>query len=193
MELNLTDRHIVAVNMLLVVVLSYFAALSVNDVIGLGRASDDTPVARVAGRSADNSAANRSRAAYQAIVDRDIFNLVPPPAAPAPVVVEDLHLTLIGISQTTNGKPYAIVADASGDQAVYQLGEDIPGAGKLLEVDKDRAVIYHDGKQVAIELPKDEDSSAGSDSGGMSAEAGNRDNFSHRLMRRRRHQQDVGQ
>ena len=184
MELNLSDRHIVALNLLLVVVLSYFAALAVNDVIRLRRGTSDAPARLVEVKLTDDSSANRSRAAYQAIVERDIFNLVPPPAPAPEVVIEDLHLTLIGVSQTTSGKPFAIVADPTGQQSVYQVGETIPGAGKLLEVGKDRAVIEHGGKQVAIELPKD-DMNGGTGALQTPSEA-NTDALAHRLARHRR-------
>jgi type II secretory pathway component PulC len=159
MELHLSDRHLMALNVLLVAVLVYFAALAVNDVVVLRRAPAEAPVPRTRGRVADD-ASHRPRAAYQAIVERDIFNLVPPPAAAPQVVVEDLHLTLIGVSQTTKGKPYAIVADRRGEQAVYRVGETIPGSGKLLEVGKDRAIVEHGGKHVVIELPNDDMNSA---------------------------------
>ena len=193
MELHFSDRHIVALNLLLVAVLAYFAALAVNDVVVLRRAPAEAPVLRTRGRVANDSFANRPRAAYQAIVERDIFNLVPPPAAAPEVVVEDLHLTLIGVSQATKGKPYAIVADQRGEQSVYRVGEMIPGSGKLLEVGKDRAIVEHGGKHVVIELPKDDMNSA---PGSFAARAGfpramtpaaasNGDQMQHRRMRHR--------
>ena len=160
MELNLSDRYIMALNVLLFAVLAYFAVLSVNDVLAYRRAPAEAAAPRAGSKVADDSSADRTRAAYQAIVERDIFNLVPPPTAPAQVIVEDLHLTLIGVSQTTKGKPYAIIADRSGQQSVYRLGEMIPNCGKLLEVGKDRAIVEHGGKQVAIELPKEDMNSA---------------------------------
>jgi type II secretory pathway component PulC len=192
MELHLSDRYIMAVNMLLVTVLAYFAALALNDVVMLRHASVEVPVPRTRSKVANDSSANRPRAEYQAIVERDIFNLVPPPAPAPEVVVEDLHLTLIGVSQSTKGKPYAIIADARGEQSVYRVGEMIPGSGKLLEVGKDRAVVDHGGKRVAIELPKDQsDSSDGNASEEAPpppmtpAEASSRDEMQHRLRRHR--------
>jgi type II secretory pathway component PulC len=160
MELNLSDRYIMALNVLLFAVLAYFAVLSVNDVLAYRRAPAEAAAPRAGSKVADDSSADRTRAAYQAIVERDIFNLVPPPTAPAQVIVEDLHLTLIGVSQTTKGKPYAIIADRSGQQSVYRVGEMIPNCGKLLEVGKDRAIVEHGGKQVALELPKEDMNSA---------------------------------
>jgi type II secretory pathway component PulC len=194
MELRLTDRHIMAVNVLLVGVLAYFAVLAVNDVVAFRGAPIAAPILHTQSKVADDFTANRTRAAYQAIVERDIFNLEPPPPPPAaPVVVEDLHLTLIGVTETSKGKPYAIFADRTGEQSVYRVGEIIPGSGKLLEVTKDRAIVEHGGKHVALELPKD--NMSGDDSGDETvaqdgdlspAEASSRDQAHHRLMRHRR-------
>jgi type II secretory pathway component PulC len=182
MELHLSDRHIVALNLLLVTVLAYFAALALNDVMLLGHSPSDAPTMSSHARAADDSV-SRPRADYQAIVERDIFNIEAPPPPPAQVVEEDLHLTLIGVSTATKGKPYAIVSDASGEQSVYRVGEVIPDSGKLLEVDKDRAIVEHDGKQVVLELPKD-DTSGGDDGDVSPAAASYNDLMQHRRMRR---------
>jgi type II secretory pathway component PulC len=156
MELRLSDRHIVALNVLLVAALAYFAVLAGKDVLALRNSAVEAPMLTRHGRIRNGSPASQSREAYQAIVERDIFNLEAPPAPPPQVVVEDLHLTLIGVSQASKGKPYAIVADAQGEQSVYKVGEMIPDSGKLLEVDKDRAIVEHGGKQVVLELPKED-------------------------------------
>jgi len=155
MEFRLADRHIIALNVLLVTILAYFAALALNDVVMLRHAPIELPAMHVRGSRHDDGA-TKPRAAYQQIVERDIFNLEAPPAAPPPVVKEDIHLTLVGVSQLTQGKPYAIVADAQGEQSVYRVGEVIPGAGKLLDVGKDQATVLHDGKQVVLEIPKED-------------------------------------
>jgi type II secretory pathway component PulC len=181
MELRLSDRHIIALNVLLVTILAYFAALALNDLVMLRHASVELPAMHVRDARTDD-AANKPRAAYQMIVERDIFNLEPPPSAPAPVVHEDLHLTLVGVSQMTKGKPYAIVADAQGEQSVYRVGEVIPGAGKLLDVGKDQATVLHDGKQVVLEIPKEELEGGGGNP--TPAEASYSDMLRHRRHRR---------
>ncbi len=147
-----------ALNYLLITLLAYFAALAANDIVtvrspaeGLLLHSVSRAIARVQ---------VHSRSDYQAIVDRDIFNLTPVPVAAPPPVVEDLHLRLIGVSRMSKGNPIAIIEDQRGVQAVYRLGETIPDSGKLLEVENDRAVVEHDGHQVVVELPKDEISGA---------------------------------
>jgi type II secretory pathway component PulC len=184
MELRFSDRHIVALNVLLVTILAYFAALALNDVMMLRHASVELPAIHVRGSNSDDGAA-KPRAAYQQIVERDIFNLEPPPSAPPPVVHEDLHLTLVGVSQLTQGKPYAIVADMQGEQSVYRVGEVIPGAGKLLEVGKDQATVLHDGKQVVLEIPKEDlDDGSGAGSGPSPAIASFQDQLRHHRRRR---------
>jgi len=157
MEIRLTERHIVALNLLLVAVLAYFAARSVNDIVALRLTPPNAPVPHVAARLTDDGTANRPRRAYQEIVNRDIFNIAPPPQHVQVVEKLDLHLQLIGVSTSSAGKtPYAIIADRGGEQNVYGLGETVPDAGKLVEVGKDRAVIDHNGKRVVLRLPKDE-------------------------------------
>jgi type II secretory pathway component PulC len=170
MAINLSDRYIMALNVLLFAVLAYFAVLSVNDVLAYWRTPAAVGVAHVADKPADESFANRQRAAYQAIVERDIFNLVPPPAEAPRVAIEELHLTLIGVSQSSKGKPFAIIADRTGVQSVYRVGEMIPNSGKLVGVEKDRALVEHGGKQVALDLPKEDMS--GPPSSGLNAYAG---------------------
>jgi len=143
-----------ALNYLLITILAYFAALAANDVL-TSRSRAENSVVRAVPRSVEQ-APSHSRTDYQAIVDRDIFNLTPVPVVAPPPVVEDLHLTLIGVSRMSKGKPFAIIADQRGVQAVYRVGETIPDSGKLLAVEKDRAIVEHEGRKVVIELPKDE-------------------------------------
>jgi general secretion pathway protein C len=156
MDLRLTDRHIMALNFLLIAVLAYFAAGAVNDVIAMRMAPVTTAVPRGARRRhLDDGAVTRPRGAYQEIVNRDIFNLAPPPQIAAPVVERiDLQLDLIGVSTASAGKqPYAIIANRTGEQGVFKLGQQVGDAGKLVEVDKDRVLIDHNGKRIAVVLP----------------------------------------
>jgi general secretion pathway protein C len=158
MDTRLTERHIVALNFLLVAVLAYFAALSVNDIVKLRLVPATAPLPPVVEMPIDNRNVHRSRVAYQEIVSRDIFNIAPPPAEPVHVVEKiDLHLDLIGVSMATAGQPpFAIISDRIGQQNVYSLGEMIENAGKLVEVEPDKVYIDHSGKRVALYLPKNE-------------------------------------
>ena len=80
----------------------------------------------------------------------------PQESGPAPVVEEDLHLKLIGTSLLSKSKPYVIVEDDHNTESLYQMGEDIPDAGKLVAVETNRAIIDRDGHRVAIEIPASE-------------------------------------
>jgi len=157
MELRLTQRHIIAANFLLIAGIAYFAARSVNDIISRGIAS--TPaLPQSTSRAPRTVSGPHPRDYYESIVSRDIFNLVPQEKeAPEPVVTQiDLHIKLLGTSIATRDKPFAIIEDEGGEQQLYQLGEDIPNAGRLIQVEKDRVIIDHDSQQVALEIPQDD-------------------------------------
>jgi general secretion pathway protein C len=151
MELRFTQRHVVALNILLIAGVVYFAARCVNDFVLRRMTVDTAPVATTAAPKSFSGAKTRNY--YDAIVKRDVFNLVPQEIGPAPVVVEDLHLKLLGTSLISKSKPYAIVEDQQGNQSLYQVGEDIPDAGRLVSVERTRAIIDRGGTRVAIEIP----------------------------------------
>jgi type II secretion system protein C len=155
---NLPERYVLLLNLLIgVIVIPYFLALSVSDAVKLHLARSILPEAsQPAGHgSALTRVVPRSRAAYNTIGQRDIFNLAPPPAA-APVVDESISVKLVGTSELSTGKPYAIIQDSAGKQTLYRVGEMIPGAGQLVDATRDRAVILHNGRRVAIGIPRDQ-------------------------------------
>jgi general secretion pathway protein C len=152
MELGLTQRWIIAANALLIVLIAYLAAITVNDIIGWslgGGTSDDA--ASVPARALPRSG-KHPRAYYDQIVRRDVFSLRPT-AASAPIATEDLRVKLLGTSLMTVDKPFAIIEDQGGRQDVYRVGEEIPGAGRLVAVEINRAIIDRGGRRVAIEIP----------------------------------------
>jgi general secretion pathway protein C len=153
---NWSDRHIFFLNILVGVLILYFLALSIGDVARLHVAGNVLPpeTAAVPRRLAGLGTGARARIVYDAIVRRDIFNLAPAPET-APAENENLTIKLVGTSQLSRGKPYAIIEDQGGNQSLYRVGEDVPGAGKLLEVAQDRAVILHNGHKVAVAIPRE--------------------------------------
>src|SRR6267142_2109931 len=155
MELRFSQRHVTALNFLLIAGLAYFAAQCVNDIVKRTMSTDsDAPsAASIAPRSASGV---RTRTYYDTIVKRDIFNLVPQNNAPAPVVAEDLHLKLLGTSLLSKSQPYAILEDQAGNQSLYQVGQDVPDAGRLVSVEPNRVIIDRSGRRVAIDLPPSE-------------------------------------
>jgi general secretion pathway protein C len=152
MEIRFTQRHVTILNFALVAAIAYVLALTVNDVVKRTMAPvADTPA--VGSSGLHHNAGLKLRASYEPIVKRDIFNLVPQENSPAPVVVEDLHLKLLGTSLLSKTKPYAIIEDQSGNESLYQVGEDIPDAGRLVSVETNRAIIERGGRRVALDIP----------------------------------------
>src|ERR1700720_3779826 len=154
MQLRFSQIHVTILNFVLIAMLAIVSAMCVRDIIArsVSNERDGTtlPSARVA---ADGT---RTRPYYDLIVKRDIFNETPQESGPAPVVEADLTIKLIGTSLLSRSKPYAIIEDATGNESLYQVGEDIPDAGKLMSVETNRAIIDRGGHRVALEIPSSE-------------------------------------
>jgi type II secretion system protein C len=157
MTFNLADRYPLVLNILLAaLVIPYFAARSVSDMIRLHYAASALP--SDLDRSADSRmpfTGTRPRNAYNIVVQRDVFNLTPATVDTAPVENEDLKVTLLGTSHLTGNRAFAIFEDQSGMQSVYRLGDTIPDVGKLVQVGKNRAIVEHNGRRVALTIPSD--------------------------------------
>ncbi len=152
MRIRLTDRYVTVLNLVLIAAFAYFAALSANDLIARDRTvSPAEPTTRDVKRTVS---ANLSRASYSAIAERDIFNSVKQGASPQAVpVAANLHIKLLGTSQLTEAKPFAIVEDENNHrQDLYRLGEEIPDAGTLVAVETKRVLIDHQGQVMALEI-----------------------------------------
>jgi general secretion pathway protein C len=153
MQLRFSQIHVTILNFVLVATLALVSAMCVRDIITRSLSNEaDAPASTSSARKA--STGPQTRDYYDSIVKRDIFNEAPQESSgPAPVVEEDLHLKLLGTSLMSKSKPYVIVEDETGTESLYQVGEDIPDAGKLVEVEVNRAIIDRDGHRVAIEIP----------------------------------------
>ncbi len=160
MTLNFPERYAYLLNALIVAAIAWFAALSVGDAVRLHFATDNAASQTELNQTSRlPPGMSRSAALYEPIVRRDIFNLEPARvAAPPPTTTnENLSITLLGTSHLSGGiKPFAIIEDASNNQTLYRLGETIPDAGRLIEIDRDRIVVLHNGRRVAVQIPADE-------------------------------------
>jgi type II secretion system protein C len=154
MEFRLNQRHLVAINFLLVAAIAFFAARSVNQIIAQSMVTN--PVAATAGIGHHDDAVH-GRDFYDSIVKRDVFNLVPqaPHVEPALTAI-DLHLKLLGTSTAMRQGPFAIVEDQQGEQSLYHVDDEIPDAGQLVSIEKNRVIIAHGTQRVALEIPKDD-------------------------------------
>jgi general secretion pathway protein C len=156
MTLRFSERYVMGLNLVLIAVLAYFLALSVNDII-LSRVAGGARALVPSLIGAEPSApVVRPRSFYEAISQRDIFNLVPVTEAPAEVAT-NLHIRLLGTSSLTLSQPFIIVEDDNNhEQSLYRLGDDIPDAGKLVNVYKNHAIIDHQGHRTKLEMPTDQ-------------------------------------
>ena len=78
--------------------------------------------------------------------------------APAPVDLPEtnLRLTLRGrIASHNQAEARAIVADPSGNENFYKVGDKLPGNADLKEIHADRIVIQRGGRYETLKLPKD--------------------------------------
>ena len=154
MQLRFSQVHVTILNFALVAVLALVSAITVRDYIAR-RVADEPDSANNMASARPTSAVARNRPYYDLIVKRDIFNEAPQETGPAPVVEADLTIKLIGTSLLSRSKPYAIIEDPAGNESLYQVGEDIPDAGRLVSVEVDRAIIDRgNGHRVAIEIPR---------------------------------------
>ncbi len=166
MRFTLSERYVVALNFLLIAGCAYFAARAVNDTVA--STLDCHPPSPKRGRRAARSDSTARAMFTMLIVDRDIFNAVkqqaaPPPAPRQPAAHRPASQAGRRLAGLTWTKPFAILEDQnSHDQAVYQLGNQIPDAGELTAVQKTKVVINHNGTLVTLEMQTDQpDQSAG--------------------------------
>ncbi|MFZ2059899.1 MAG: type II secretion system protein GspC [Candidatus Binatus sp.] len=152
MQLRFSQIHVTILNFVLIAMLAIVSAMCVRDII-VRSVSNEPDLASTTSFARIASNGMRTRPYYDLIVKRDIFNETPQDTGPAPVVEADLNIKLIGTSLLSKAKPYAIIEDPAGNETLYQVGEDIPDAGKLVSVETDRAIIDRGGHRVAIEIP----------------------------------------
>jgi len=157
-RLAFSERYVVALNFLLIAGCAYFGARAVNDLVAR-RLIAIPPAPHIA--AVEHGPIQLTRADYDLIVQRDVFNEVkqpeaPPPAAPPQPAAPDLHVKLVGTSHLSWTKPFAILEDNNThDQAIYQLGDQIPDAGILVVVEKTRVTIDRNGTRVNLDIPTD--------------------------------------
>src|ERR1700675_2171323 len=106
MQLRFSQIHVTILNFVLVAALALVSAMCVRDVIARS-VSNDQDANASAGFAPKAAGGPRTRAYYDAIVKRDVFNETPQASGPAPVVEADLNLKLIGTSLASKSQPYA--------------------------------------------------------------------------------------
>jgi len=152
MRMHLSGRYVTVLNFALIAAIAYFAALSADDLIArrLTASSSTEPPIQAARNTVT---ANLSHGSYSIIAERDVFNSVKQAPAPAAPVAANLHIKLLGTSELTAAKPFAIIEDNNNhQQALYRLADEIPDAGTLVAIERKRVLIDHQGQIMALEI-----------------------------------------
>ena len=157
MTLRFSERYVIALNLLLIAILAYFLALSVNDIIlgRVARGTTRTPAARWSAPRPSHRSPGRVPTTTRS---RSATSSTLPPVVEAPAeVATNLHIKLLGTSTLTLSQPFIIVEDDNNhEQSLYRMGDDIPDAGELVGVYKDHAIILHQGHRTKLEMPADQ-------------------------------------
>jgi general secretion pathway protein C len=147
---------LVALNLLLLTMIAYFAARIVTGSIA---ARLEQPAARVApsGSAAPAASQAQPESAYALIYERDVFNAVK--GAPAERSVSDakrsdLNVKLWGTAIAHDpASSYAIIEDqAARRQSLYRVGDTILDTATLVRVEWDRVVLERNGEEEVLEL-----------------------------------------
>ena len=160
------DRSIIlAGRLLLLALLAYFGASTVNGLVALGLAPPVGGPAAEGEPAAETDTPARPRSDYAAIYARDIFNSVKGPArVPGGPGGGDSRVTRLRLRGTARGGAqgtFAIIEDLSSrTQALYREGDSVSANARLVKVHWDRVVLDEDGRQRTLPLPKEPDRSA---------------------------------
>jgi general secretion pathway protein C len=154
MRPRLTENHIIALNFLLIAGIAFVLALAVNDFVRWRLAWLDRGAVFLGPQLGAHMPRSRSRADYEMIVRRDVFNAARPVRGPVIAAPVNLHLRLLGTSQMSQSRPYAVIEDESSRrQSLYRLRDEIPGGGRLVLIEKNRVIVERNGQNVALEIP----------------------------------------
>lgn len=146
---------LVASNLLLLAMIAYFGARTVNSLVA---ARLDRPAGRgpTAAPPVAPPAVPQPESAYALIYERDIFNAVKGtvPTSSATAKRTDLNVKLWGTAISADqAASYAIIEDlAARKQSLYQVGDSILDSATLMRVEWDRVVLDRGGEEEVLEL-----------------------------------------
>lgn len=81
---------------------------------------------------------------------------VPVAAPPVPVAVAPLNLRLVGVffAEQRADKALALIAEGTGVERGYRVGEALPGGARLEQVQRDHVVVSRGSQQEVLNLPR---------------------------------------
>jgi general secretion pathway protein C len=154
-DMSFSPRYLVAVNLILLAL----AAYSASSIVGTALAAKliPPPDVELSPPPPPIEIEPAKPAAYYALIHkRDIFNSVKaaaPVATPPPVVVTPLKLKLWGVALYENGASYSIIEDLGArKQGVYGIDAEVPGGATVKEIQWDKVILSHNGKDEILEL-----------------------------------------
>lgn len=155
---------VVLVNTLLVVALAYALAELVASMLWNRLPLPEVKVVAVSGSSSEPVTTVGSND-YAAVGALHLFGrqeaTLPVEAPPPPVAATPLNLRLVGVFfSERGGKALALIAEGSGVERSYRVGEQLPGGALLTQVQRDNVTVTRDGQVETLHLPRLEESRA---------------------------------
>jgi general secretion pathway protein C len=137
----------------MIIVATLFLARDLVSIVFLSRAKTVKTEKKI------RPAVRRSLQDYAAILKNNPFGfqggdltiLSSASGSPAPLI-SPTDVIVLGTIAGRSNLSYAIIADKTGQQDVYRIGENVLGFGKLVNVEKNKIVIKSNGKDVDIPL-----------------------------------------
>ena len=78
--------------------------------------------------------------------------VAPPPIIP--VTPLDLHLAGVFFIEQGDSRALALIAEGSGVERGYRIGDALPGGARLEQIQRDHVVVSRQGRQEVLNLPK---------------------------------------
>jgi general secretion pathway protein C len=143
---------------LLLTLLSYFCALSVNSLVAMWLTLPPSTLQREGALTSPPVQQKLPLSAYAIIHTKDIFNAVkaPVPKEGPAVVAHNGTFKLWGTAIRDRDDAFAIIEDQSSRaQGLYRKGQTIAPGVTLVQVDWDRVIIEREGRPETLVLPTD--------------------------------------
>ncbi len=164
-----------AANLLLITIAAFFAVDGFYETVATDLKRPPQADSRRAFRVGDTQAAIRPLSAYQAVLDRNLFNTrTQNDTQTAPVDVESLEETKLNLKLwgTVTGNPegdYAVIEDVkSREQNLYRVGDAIQTA-TVKEIFREKVILAVNGKNEVLQMEEMESGKGAVRPGGLPA------------------------
>lgn len=154
--MKISPRHLVWVNLVLLALVAYFGAATINGALAARLTPPLTLQLRPAPPPIERES-NRPESYYHPIAKRDIFNAVQPVVEkpPEPPKQTELRLKLWGVmvNETSPGFSYGIIENLVDRKTEpYQVGEEVGGVATVKRVEWEQIVLDRGGAEEILKL-----------------------------------------